>query len=67
MSMPQTPEEWRDYEADRLMHRALESRKELEKTHSLSKLVDMQVDWIRREREAKEAVSSASTPGVPHD
>lgn len=49
-----TPDDWRDYEADRLMARALESRKELEKTHSFTKLVEMQRDWDRR-------VSTAST------
>lgn len=43
-----TPDDWRDYEADRLMARALFSRKELEKTHSLSKLVEMQIAWDRR-------------------
>lgn len=46
--MPQTPAEWRDYDADRLMARVIESRKELEKTHSFSKLVEMQIAWDNR-------------------
>lgn len=58
--MPQTEEEWRDYEADRLMARALESRKELEKTHSFTKLVEMQREWDKR-------VAEENNTGVRHD
>lgn len=43
--MPQTAEEWRDYEADRLMAKTIALRKELEKTHSFSQLVEMQREW----------------------
>jgi hypothetical protein len=65
--MPQTDIEWRDYEADRLMARTIEMRKDLEKTHSLKDLIQMQVDATRSEREganqiASQAVSPSSNP-----
>lgn len=41
-TMPKTPEEWRDYEADRMMFKAAQSRASLEKTHSFERLVEMQ-------------------------
>lgn len=58
--MPKTPAEWRDYEADRLMSRVIEMRKELEKTHSFTKLVEMQREWDKR-------VSTASSTENPND
>lgn len=58
--MPQTPQECRDYEADRLMARTLEMRKELEKTHSFTKLVEMQREWDKR-------VSTPPTQESSHD
>ena len=58
--MPRNEEEWREYEADRLMARAVESRISLEKTHSFTKLVDMQRDWDKR-------VLQDSPTGVAND
>lgn len=65
--MPQTDIDWRDYEADRLMARTIEMRKELDKTHSLKGLIQMQADAIRSEREGEnqispQAVSPSSNP-----
>lgn len=65
--MPQTAEEWRDYEADRLMAKALAIRDEVQKTHSLDKLVEMQVAAIRQERNVIERISEKAVDDTPSD
>jgi tetrahydromethanopterin S-methyltransferase subunit G len=47
--MPQTPDEWKDYEADRIIHKAVLSKAEIDKTHSSKQVMDRWVDYVRSE------------------
>lgn len=41
--VPNTVDDWKDYETDKFYHNAMESRKDLEKTHSFKALTEMQI------------------------
>lgn len=43
----ETPEDYRDYLADRGLYEALKSREEIERTHSIPKLIRMWVDHLK--------------------
>lgn len=57
--MPQTPEEWKDYEADRIIHKAVLSKAEIAKTHSPKQVMDRWLGHVRSE--------STQHTGASHD
>lgn len=56
-----TPEDWKDYEADRLLSTAYRMGAEMEKTHSLKHLIQMQRDWDRNVLDQKAVDNSGDT------
>lgn len=63
---PQTPEDWRDYEADRLMARVIQMRKDLERTHSFKHLIQMQRDHDRSVSEANSDFAPQANTGADY-
>jgi len=53
---PLTPDDWKDYEADRMLAKVYKMRQELMETHSMKHLIEMQRAWDKR-------VSTSTTEG----